>query len=244
MPLPAPFLDRMERLLGDQAPAFLASYESLPRTGLRVNTLKIAPEAFRQLAPFELTPVPWCAAGFTIVGADAEPGKHPYHAAGLYYLQVDAESASDSLPTVYQSWRSPVVEVISDVVHVNVPLTPDEGPEPAWVYLRPDDLVPAVITVPVGSTIGWIPWLDATAPITDLVRLTENPIFQPRSGGALDPLISTLGFDGGMLRPGDVYHRLFLEPGVYPYTDGAGRSGIVVVEADDYRIYLPLVRRP
>ena len=31
--------------------------------------------------------MPWCAAGFTIVEDDAEPGKHPYHAAGLYYLQ-------------------------------------------------------------------------------------------------------------------------------------------------------------
>ncbi len=67
--------------------AFLASYEALPDIGLRVNTLKIAPDAFRQLSPFDLAPVPWCAAGFTVAGDDAEPGKHPYHAAGLYYLQ-------------------------------------------------------------------------------------------------------------------------------------------------------------
>ena len=58
-----------------------------PSVGLRVNTLKIAPELFREIMPFELAPVPWCAAGFTIVGDNAEPGKHPYHAAGLYYLQ-------------------------------------------------------------------------------------------------------------------------------------------------------------
>ena len=77
----------MARLLGDEYPAFLASYDMPPSVGLRVNTLKIAPEVFRQIAPFELAPVPWCAAGFTIVGEDVEPGKHPYHAAGLYYLQ-------------------------------------------------------------------------------------------------------------------------------------------------------------
>ena len=77
----------MERLLGDEYPAFLASYAERPSVGLRVNTLKIAPEVFRQIAPFELTPVPWCAAGFTIAGDDVEPGKHPFHAAGLYYLQ-------------------------------------------------------------------------------------------------------------------------------------------------------------
>jgi len=85
--IPAAFLERMARLLGDEYPAFLTSYDMLPSVGLRVNTLKIAPEVFRQIAPFELAPVPWCAAGFTITGDDVEPGKHPYHAAGLYYLQ-------------------------------------------------------------------------------------------------------------------------------------------------------------
>ena len=85
--IPSAFLERMARLLRDEYPAFLASYDMPPSIGLRVNTLKIAPEVFRQLAPFELAPVPWCSAGFTIVADDAEPGKHPYHAAGLYYLQ-------------------------------------------------------------------------------------------------------------------------------------------------------------
>ena len=85
--IPAAFLERMAHLLGDEYAAFLASYNATPSLGLRVNTLKIAPEVFRQIAPFELAPVPWCAAGFTVVQPDAEPGKHPYHAAGLYYLQ-------------------------------------------------------------------------------------------------------------------------------------------------------------
>ena len=85
--IPAAFLERMEGLLGDEYPAFLASYAERPSVGLRVNTLKITPEVFRQIAPFELAPVPWCAAGFTIFEDDVEPGKHPYHAAGLYYLQ-------------------------------------------------------------------------------------------------------------------------------------------------------------
>jgi 16S rRNA C967 or C1407 C5-methylase (RsmB/RsmF family)/NOL1/NOP2/fmu family ribosome biogenesis protein len=85
--IPAAFLERMASLLRDEYPAFLASYDMRPGVGLRVNTLKIAPEVFRQIAPFELAPVPWCAAGFTITGDDVEPGKHPFHAAGLYYLQ-------------------------------------------------------------------------------------------------------------------------------------------------------------
>ena len=91
--IPAAFLERMERLLGGEYPAFLASYAMPPSVGLRVNTLKIAPEAFRQLAPFDLTPTPWCEAGFTLDKGDVEPGKHPYHAAGLYYLQDPAAMA-------------------------------------------------------------------------------------------------------------------------------------------------------
>ena len=52
--IPVAFLERMARLLGEEYPAFLASYDMRPSVGLRVNTLKIAPEAFRQIAPFAL----------------------------------------------------------------------------------------------------------------------------------------------------------------------------------------------
>jgi 16S rRNA C967 or C1407 C5-methylase (RsmB/RsmF family)/NOL1/NOP2/fmu family ribosome biogenesis protein len=90
--VPSAFLDRMARLLRDEYPAFLASYGAQPSVGLRVNTLKLTPEAFRETAPFDLAPVPWCAAGFALNG-NAEPGKHPYHAAGLYYLQDPAAMA-------------------------------------------------------------------------------------------------------------------------------------------------------
>jgi NOL1/NOP2/sun family putative RNA methylase len=88
--LPQQFLGRMAGLLGAEYPAFLASYNAAPSVGLRVNTLKITVDEFRRLAPFELSPVPLCAAGFTVTEGDegdAEPGKHPFHAAGLYYLQ-------------------------------------------------------------------------------------------------------------------------------------------------------------
>ncbi|MGQ9768718.1 MAG: hypothetical protein ACUVSS_15710, partial [Anaerolineae bacterium] len=62
--LPAVFLERMAALLEDEYPAFLASYDRPASVGLRVNTLKISVEAFRALAPFELSPIPWCPAGF------------------------------------------------------------------------------------------------------------------------------------------------------------------------------------
>lgn len=108
--IPEAFLERMAGLLGAEYGAFLASYDAPASVGLRVNTLKISVEAFCALAPFDLTPVPWCPAGCVVKTSPPTPplrgegrrsppslagkgvgglgpGKHPYHAAGLYYLQ-------------------------------------------------------------------------------------------------------------------------------------------------------------
>jgi NOL1/NOP2/sun family putative RNA methylase len=78
----------MRHLLGDEFGAFLESYNQPPSAGLRLNTLKITPEAFQSISPFSLSPIPWCPSGFLIENEpQPSPGKHPYHAAGLYYLQ-------------------------------------------------------------------------------------------------------------------------------------------------------------
>jgi NOL1/NOP2/sun family putative RNA methylase len=82
----------MHRLLGDEFAPFLESYDQPASIGLRVNTLKLLPEEFQTISPFPLSPIPWSPAGFRIKGA-AQPGKHPYHAAGLYYLQEPSAMA-------------------------------------------------------------------------------------------------------------------------------------------------------
>ena len=92
MNIPPIFVERMRRLLGSEADAFLATFDRPPTAGLRVNTLKLTPGELHTLVPWPLTPVPWCADGF-IVGGDAQPGRHPYHAAGLYYLQEPSAMA-------------------------------------------------------------------------------------------------------------------------------------------------------
>lgn len=84
--LPHDFIERMKVLLGEESDAFLASYKEPPSSGLRVNTLKVSPEAFSQISPFPLTPIPWTKVGFTLP-PECRPGTHPYHTAGLYYLQ-------------------------------------------------------------------------------------------------------------------------------------------------------------
>lgn len=88
--LPPEYVKKMKSWLGDEAEPFLRSYEQ-PRThGLRLNPLKIAADdaSIRSELTrlFGLAPVPWCATGYYYV-EDVRPGKHPYHAAGLYYIQ-------------------------------------------------------------------------------------------------------------------------------------------------------------
>jgi len=91
--LPPEFLSRMKALLGDEYDAFLASYDAPPEVGLRVNTLKLSPAKFQTIFPFPLEPLPWTDAGFRVLETEDRPGLHPYHAAGLYYLQEPSAQA-------------------------------------------------------------------------------------------------------------------------------------------------------
>jgi len=90
--LPEAFAIKMERLLGAEYPAFLASYDEDRWYGLRVNTLKCSVERFVGIAPMRLEPIPWASAGFYYSEED-RPGKHPYYHAGLYYIQEPSAMA-------------------------------------------------------------------------------------------------------------------------------------------------------
>ncbi|WP_010274778.1 RsmB/NOP family class I SAM-dependent RNA methyltransferase [Paenibacillus senegalensis] len=87
--LPPLFIQRIRRQLGEDADAFLHSYKE-PRTfGLRLNPLKLSAsdENFDYIKTlFGLEPVPWCPTGYYYEEA-SRPGKHPFHQAGLYYIQ-------------------------------------------------------------------------------------------------------------------------------------------------------------
>lgn len=87
MKLPQEFTDRMIRLLGEEEFARYEQSLTEPRyNGLRVNTLKMTPEEFLNISPFELRPIPWCANGFYYKKED-NPARHPYYHAGFYYIQ-------------------------------------------------------------------------------------------------------------------------------------------------------------
>lgn len=95
--LPHDFELRMQDMLKEAYPAFLHSYEEDKFQALRVNTLKGTVEEFLQKAPFpNLSSVLWEKRGF-YYGNDSQPGKHPLHEAGVFYIQEPSAMA----PAVY-----------------------------------------------------------------------------------------------------------------------------------------------
>ncbi len=147
----------------------------------------------------------------------------------LYYLEARGTEG-------FQAWRSPVVQVVNEIVHVNVPLTP----------FADASVVPVTLLADGPSRDGDVGgrWCGAVAPDTSalttemLTQQSENPRSHPLS--VRNPLSDTTGFDGGMLAPGRTYVRQFAVPGTYAYTDGLGHTGTVVVTS---RVFLPLVLR-
>lgn len=90
--LPEAFSARMQRLLGDEYEAFLASYDRPRAVGLRMNPLR----HFAGSVPYVTAPVPWAENGF-YYSPDTRPGLDPMHDAGVYYLQEPSAMAPAAL---------------------------------------------------------------------------------------------------------------------------------------------------
>lgn len=90
--LPQEFKDRMRNMLGEEYEAFEKSYEREKYQALRINPLKVKQESFLENAPFSLRVVPWADTGYYYSGSD-QPGRHPYHEAGVYYIQEPSAMA-------------------------------------------------------------------------------------------------------------------------------------------------------
>ena len=82
--IPKQFTERMRDMLGGEYAAFEESYQRERYQALRVNPRKVGGDQAR--LPFHLTKVLWEPDGF-YYGSGDHPGRHPYHDAGLYYIQ-------------------------------------------------------------------------------------------------------------------------------------------------------------
>lgn len=97
MVIPEAFKSRMQVLLGEEYPAFIECLAARPDRALRINSLKKRGDAWQgKELPFRLASVPWASGGY-YYEEDAQPGKHPFHEAGVYYIQ----EASAMAPAAY-----------------------------------------------------------------------------------------------------------------------------------------------
>lgn len=94
--LPQAFTDRMKDMLGKEYEDFINSYDETKKQALRLNPLKGEGGRFLELCPFSLSKVIWTEEGFYFEDTD-RPGKHPYHEAGVYYIQ----EASAMVPVTF-----------------------------------------------------------------------------------------------------------------------------------------------
>jgi len=89
MGLPDFFVKAMGENFPQEAEGYMRSFSQRRYYGLRANTLKITAEGLKNLLPFDLTPVPWCEAGF-YYPENERPAKHILYRAGLF-LYTGAE---------------------------------------------------------------------------------------------------------------------------------------------------------
>ena len=106
--LPKEFLERMQLMLGDEYEAFLRSYDEPRRSGLRINKLKKGRGDTSELSGFlplfGAEPIPWTNDGY-YYDPQTRPGKHPFHEAGVYYMQEPSAMAVAALSGVKPGMR-------------------------------------------------------------------------------------------------------------------------------------------
>ena len=91
--LPPEFVKTIDTLLKDDAVQFWQAFSlSGPTIGLRINPEKTEIKTLKKALAADYTSLPWEENGFLYHGAEGL-GKHPYHAAGMYYLQEPSAMA-------------------------------------------------------------------------------------------------------------------------------------------------------
>ena len=89
--LPKEFVSRMKNLLGTEYADYERAVNGLPVKAFRVNTDKISLQEFEKINPFGSEKIPYVENGYYL---DYEKvGNHPFHHAGLIYVQEPAAMA-------------------------------------------------------------------------------------------------------------------------------------------------------
>ena len=101
--LPVEFQERMKTLLGDEFNDFLKAYDEKPVRAFRVNTDKISLDDFEKLNIFSKDKIPYVENGFYF---DYDGiGNHPYHHAGMFYIQEPAAMVPVESIDIQSEWK-------------------------------------------------------------------------------------------------------------------------------------------
>ena len=101
--LPIEFKKRMKNLLGDEYEDFENSLNGTPERGFRINTDKITTEDFMKINPFGGENIPYVKNGFYF--SYDKIGNHPYHHAGMIYVQEPAAMAPAECIHINPDWK-------------------------------------------------------------------------------------------------------------------------------------------
>ncbi len=101
--LPVDYVNRMKALLGDEYPLYEKALNNPPVRAIRVNTEKISLEAFQKINVFGSEKIPYVENGFYL--EYEKVGNHPYHHAGMIYVQEPAAMAPAECLEINPDWK-------------------------------------------------------------------------------------------------------------------------------------------
>lgn len=100
--LPKDFENRMKKLLGDDFSSYIKELQNPPVKAFRVNTDKISLEEFNKINNISDKKIPYVENGFYL--EYDKIGNHPYHHAGIIYVQEPAAMAPAECIDVDPDW--------------------------------------------------------------------------------------------------------------------------------------------
>lgn len=101
--LPTEFAERMKKLLGDEYENYEKAFQEEPVRAFRVNTDKISLSEFEKINIFGSEKIPYVENGFYL--AFDKIGNHPYHHAGMIYVQEPGAMAPAECIDIKPDWK-------------------------------------------------------------------------------------------------------------------------------------------
>lgn len=101
--LPSEYLERMKNLLGDEFDDYINSLNEPPVRAFRVNTDKISMNDFNKINIFSSSEIPYVENGYYL--EYDKIGNHPYHHAGMIYVQEPGAMAPVECIDINPNWK-------------------------------------------------------------------------------------------------------------------------------------------